>query len=143
MNQALSSFPYFVSLYHKFPKKLTEQMIQVFAAKDMLNETLLDLKRYAQNDINLEISAITDSNLNLKEFIFTYEIMRPRINKVVMARIMSFIEIIDEQIKFLNDQLGAEQDNIRISTYCVGNGLTLVVCEDVANKHSRYLKDAI
>lgn len=146
MNQALASFPYFVSVYHGFPKKWSDSMIDVFAAKDMLNETLLDLKRYARDDIilNLYVCQHEDFALRLKEFHFTYEFRNRRLQPAVRERIANFIQTIDEQITFLNSQIEKNFNEIDISTFLVGNGLYIAVCQDLSTaKQPKYLKDVI
>lgn len=133
----MDALQYHIDTYKNFknqPASWTPALINVFAAKDLLNEKILDFTRHFGIDVNFGLVAFSDKFMQIKEFSVCLMPVQHKLEISRIKRIMHSFAEIQTLVEFLNkqvDELG--HDLVNITTFHVGGGVTVAMCSDSCN----------
>lgn len=117
----------FSQLNYNFP----DEVLNILAARDIMNEAIVCLRKHCGERLMVELSAIYDDALSLREFGFTFHIKgHTRDHKADLL-----VNLVDRHLDILNDSLLAYTGEVNIATFKVGKNLTLAECSFPNNKH--------
>jgi hypothetical protein len=105
---------------------------EVFAARDMVNNTIFELVRYAKDFVELQVLILQHHETELCEFDFFFKFIKQGMNDRTKKQIYKFLETIQLQFDFLNLQISekmVEGCKLKLSTFHVGNGVCIPMCE--------------
>ena len=133
----MDALRYHIDTYKNFknqPASWTPQLINVFAAKDLLNEKILDFTRHFGIDVNFGLIAFSDALMQIKEFSVCLAPVQHKIPAARAQQIMTAFAEIQTLVDFLNKQVETLGHNlVNITTFHVGGGVTVAMCSDSCN----------
>jgi hypothetical protein len=132
ITQAMSSeFTHYLSGY-KGTRIERDGLSHVFAARDLVNNTIFELMRYAKGELEFQVFLFQHHETDLCEFTFSHNMTHSNFKPPVLNRINWFLQAIDAQFDFLNLQISEkriEGMKLKLSTFHVGNGINIAMCE--------------
>lgn len=126
-----SEFTHYLNGY-KGTRIERDGLSHVFAARDLVNNTIFELMRYTKGKLEFKVFLLQHQETDLCEFSFASEMTHADFTPPVLNRINWFLQAIDAQFDLLNLQISEkriEGRKLKLSTFHVGNGVNIAMCE--------------
>lgn len=126
-----SEFTHYLNGY-KGTRIERDGLSHVFAARDLVNNTIFELMRYTKGKLEFKVFLLQHQETDLCEFTFASEMTYADFTGPVLNRINWFLQAIDAQFDLLNLQISEkriEGHKLKLSTFHVGNGVNIAMCE--------------